>query len=79
MTTSRIGAAAIALTIAFGSVGGGGSTPGSATDQKLSGTIASFALLMESTTGWRHTASTALYRQPHGQKQMAVSMRCVRA
>ena len=57
------------------------------------------ALVMESTTGWRHTdftgrhpendpitaplynfgkGSQALYRQPQGQKQMAVSVRCVR-
>src|SRR5262245_22451447 len=42
MTTSRISAAAIALSIAFGSVGGAGSTQGSAKEQKLSGTIASF-------------------------------------
>src|SRR5262245_24585722 len=41
MPTSRINAAAIALSIAFGSVGGAGSTQGSADDQKLSGTIAS--------------------------------------
>src|SRR5215472_6551468 len=41
MTTSRIGVAAIALGIAFGSVGGAGSTQGSAKDQKQSGTIAS--------------------------------------
>src|SRR5207247_10405099 len=41
MTTSRISAAAIALSIAFGSVGGAGSTQGSAKDQKLSGTIVS--------------------------------------
>jgi len=40
MTTSRISVAAIALSIAFGSVGAG-STQGSAKDQKLSGTIAS--------------------------------------
>jgi uncharacterized protein (TIGR02145 family) len=41
MTTSRIGTAAIALSIAFGSVGGGGSTQGPGKDQKLPGTIAS--------------------------------------
>jgi hypothetical protein len=41
MTTSRIGAVAIALSIAFGFVGGAGSTQGSAKDQNLSGTIAS--------------------------------------
>lgn len=41
MTPSRIGAAAIALSLAFGSVGGGGSTQDSAKDEKLSGTIAS--------------------------------------
>src|SRR5262245_31546998 len=41
MTTSRINAAAIALSIAFGSVGGVGSRQGSAKQQKLSGTIAS--------------------------------------
>jgi len=41
MTTSRISAVAIALGIAFGFVGGAGSTQGSAKDQKLSGTIAS--------------------------------------
>ena len=41
MTTSRIGALAIALSIAFGFVGGAGSTQGSAKDQHLSGTIAS--------------------------------------
>jgi len=39
MTTSRISARAIALSIAFGSVGGAGSTPGSAKHQTLSGTI----------------------------------------
>jgi hypothetical protein len=41
MTTSRISAAVIALSIAFGSVGGADSTQGSAKGQKLSGTIAS--------------------------------------
>ena len=41
MTTSRISAVAIALSIAFGFVGGAGSTQGSAKDQTLSGTIAS--------------------------------------
>ena len=41
MTTSRIGAVPIALSIAFGFVGGAGSRQGSAKDQKLSGTIAS--------------------------------------
>ncbi len=41
MTTSRISAVAIALSIAFGSVGGAGSTQGSAEDQKLSGALAS--------------------------------------
>ena len=41
MTTSRISAVAIALSIAFGFVGGAGSTQGSAKDQNLSGTIAS--------------------------------------
>jgi hypothetical protein len=40
MTTSRIGAVAIALSIAFGSVGGAGSTQGSANDQNRSGTLA---------------------------------------
>jgi uncharacterized protein (TIGR02145 family) len=41
MTTSRIGAVAIALSIAVGLVGGAGSTQGSAKDQTLSGAIAS--------------------------------------
>ena len=41
MTTSRIGAVAIALSIAFGFVGGAGSTQGLAKAQNLSGTIAS--------------------------------------
>jgi len=41
MTTSRIGAVALALSIAFGFVGGAGSTQGSAKDQTLSGAIAS--------------------------------------
>ena len=41
MTTSRISAVAIALSIAFGFAGGAGSTQGSARDQPLSGTIAS--------------------------------------
>src|SRR6476620_4764623 len=41
MTTSRISAVAIALSIAFGFVGGAGSTQGSARDQNPSGTIAS--------------------------------------
>ena len=40
-TTSRISAVAIALSIAFGFVGGAGSTQRSAKDQNLSGTIAS--------------------------------------
>jgi len=41
MTTSRISAVAIALSIGFGFVGGAGSAPRSAKDQNLSGTIAS--------------------------------------
>ena len=41
MTTSRISAAAIALIIAFGFVGGARSTQRSPKDQNLSGTIAS--------------------------------------
>jgi len=41
MTTSRISAAVVALSIAFGSVGGAGSAQGSAKDQKQCGTIAS--------------------------------------
>ena len=41
MTTSRISAVALALSIAFGFVGGAGSTQRSAKDQNLSGTIAS--------------------------------------
>src|SRR6476660_7303481 len=41
MTTSRIKPAALALSIAFGFVGGVNSTQGSAKDQNLSGTIAS--------------------------------------
>src|SRR5918996_1931493 len=41
MTTSRISAVAIALSIAFGFVGGAGSTQRSPTDQNQSGTIAS--------------------------------------
>ena len=41
MTTSRISAVAIALSIAFGFVGGASSTQRSAKDQSLSGTIAS--------------------------------------
>ena len=41
MTTSRIGAVAIVLSIAFGFVGGAGSTQRSGKDQNLSGTIAS--------------------------------------
>lgn len=40
MTTGRISAAAIALSMAFGLVGGAGSTQRSAKDQNLSGTIA---------------------------------------
>jgi hypothetical protein len=39
--TSRISAVALALSIAFGFVGGAGSTQRSAKDQNLSGTIAS--------------------------------------
>jgi hypothetical protein len=39
--TSRISAVAIALSIAFGFVGGAGSTQRSAKDRNLSGTIAS--------------------------------------
>src|SRR5262249_58931537 len=42
MPTSRINAAGIALSIAFGSVGGAGSAQGSAGDQKVAGTTASF-------------------------------------
>ena len=42
MTTSRISAVAIALSIAFGCGGGAGSTQGSAKEQNLSSTIASF-------------------------------------
>ena len=41
MTTSRISAAAVALSIAFGSAGGAESTQRSDKDQNLSGTIAS--------------------------------------
>jgi uncharacterized protein (TIGR02145 family) len=41
MTTSRISAVAIALSIAFGFVGGAGSTQRSAKDQNRSGTITS--------------------------------------
>ena len=41
MTTSRIAAVAIALSIAFGLVGGAGSTQPPAKDQNLSGTVAS--------------------------------------
>ena len=41
MTTSRISAVTIALSIAFGLVGGAGSTQRSAKGQNLSGTIAS--------------------------------------
>src|SRR5436190_13429885 len=41
MTTSRISALAIPLSIAVGFVSGAGSTPRSAKDQSLSGTIAS--------------------------------------
>ena len=41
MTTSRIKAVAIALSIAFGFVGGAGSTQDSAKDQNLSGRITS--------------------------------------
>src|SRR5205809_5263459 len=41
MTTRRISAVAIALSIAFGFAGGAGSTQRSAKDQNLSGTIAS--------------------------------------
>jgi hypothetical protein len=41
MTTSRMSAVAIALSIAFGFIGGAGSTQGSTRDQNLSGTIAS--------------------------------------
>ena len=74
MTTSRIGAVAIALSIAVGFVVGTGSTQGSAKEQNLSGTIASskgvaIAPLMDSTTGWRHTESTGRHpktiRSPH--------------
>ena len=39
MTTSRMSAVAIALSIAFGFVGGAGSTQGSAKDQNLSVTL----------------------------------------
>ena len=41
MTTSRITAASISLSIAFELVGGAGSTQPSAKDQNLSGTVAS--------------------------------------
>src|SRR5262245_4988893 len=41
MTPSRVGAASIVLSIAFGFVGGAGSTQPSANDQNLSGTVAS--------------------------------------
>ena len=41
MTTTHIGAAAIALSVAFGPVGDGGSTQGSAEDQTPSGATAS--------------------------------------
>ena len=41
MTTSRFGAVAVALSIAFGFVGGAGSTQGSPKDQNLSGTSVS--------------------------------------
>ena len=41
MTTSRISTVAIALSIAFGFVGGAGSTQPSSKDQNLSGTVAS--------------------------------------
>jgi uncharacterized protein (TIGR02145 family) len=47
MTTSRISAAAVALSIAFGSVGGADSTQGSSKDQKPSGTIVSFKRLAD--------------------------------
>jgi uncharacterized protein (TIGR02145 family) len=128
MTTSRISAVAIALSIAFGFVSSGaGSTQGSAKDQKLSGTSASSkrmadgkaaytALLSGGTSGFNTVlggnrsgdgkydrleahgiywtvsendpitapfynfgkGSQGLYRQPQGQKRMAVSVRCVR-
>jgi uncharacterized protein (TIGR02145 family) len=42
MTPIRIRGVAIALSIAFGSVGGAGSMPGSAKDQNVSGTTSSF-------------------------------------
>jgi uncharacterized protein (TIGR02145 family) len=43
VTTSRIGAATLALSVALGSAGGGGSTPGSAKAQERSGTSSSSA------------------------------------
>jgi hypothetical protein len=47
MTTSRICAVAIALSIAFGFVGGASSMQRSAKDQNLSGTIASSKRMAE--------------------------------
>jgi hypothetical protein len=59
MTTSRINTVAIALTIAFGFVGGPGSTQGSARDQNLSGTIVSSKRLADgkewTTANWTST------------------------
>jgi hypothetical protein len=60
MTTSRIDVAAIALSIAFGSVGAVGSTPGSTKEQKLSGTIAPSARLAD---GSNHRTALKLWQR----------------
>jgi hypothetical protein len=69
MTPIRIRVVALALSIAFGSVGGAGSTQRSAEEQNVPGTIPCYNFGQN---------GRALHRQPHGEKQMAISVRCVR-
>jgi hypothetical protein len=61
MTTSRINAVAIALSIAFGFVGGAGSTQDSAKDQNLSGKIASSKRMADQVARVAHILLNAEY------------------
>jgi uncharacterized protein YfiM (DUF2279 family) len=82
MTTSRISAGAIALSIAFGSGGGVGSTQGSAKDQKLSGTIASSKRLADGkewTTANLNVNTSSSYCYDDAEPVTAVDMAaCIR-
>jgi hypothetical protein len=71
MTPIRIRVAAIALSIAFGFVGGAGSTQRSAKDQNVSGTISSSRRMADGkewTTANLNVngVATALQESPHG-------------